>query len=268
VEEEILTYKPSLKIQTKRKSVIEALQTHKTPDLSVIIPAYNEEKTIGSIIKTIKKIVLAIGISHEIIVINDGSTDRTKEEAENTGANVINLKKNTGKANALIRGFEASKGKYVLTLDADGSHQENDIKKLIEEFFKKKVHMLIGSRFLNKIEVRFTSPTNIVGNKLFKYILLFISGKYITDSQSGLRIFSRTVLKSINCMSRGYEIESKITAETLGMGFKIGEIPINCKPRLYGSSCIKSWLDGTKITKTIIQSYFRGRRCLKENNRK
>ena len=265
MKEEINTYKTSLKIPYKKESVIKGIQSQEFPDLSIIIPAFNEEKTIGSVVTTIKKIMLSFGIFHEIIVINDGSTDRTKEEAEKLDIIVINLRENSGKGSALKSGFEASKGRFLLTVDADGSHQKDGIKQVIKEFFEKEVHMLIGSRFLNEVKVSFTSPINIVGNKIFKYLLLFISGKYLTDSQSGLRIFNRSVLNSINCKSEGYEIESEITAKTLGLGFKVKEVPIICKPRFFGSSHLNSLRDGLKITKTIVFSYFRGRKHLKKN---
>ncbi len=260
MEKEIQRGHPTLRILHKQKTIFEEAQKPESLDLSIIIPAYNEEKTISSIVQAIQDIVLPIGISYEIIIINDGSTDKTKELAKKSGEKVISLKKNVGKGNALRLGFIVSNGKNLLTVDADGSHQTNDIKKLIAVFFNSKGHMLIGSRFLNKVKYRFTSPTNIVGNKILKYLLFFISGEYITDTQSGLRIFNRTILNSINTTSKGYEIESEITAETLGMGFKVKEIPIECKPRFFGSSHLNTLIDGARIAKTIVLSYFLGRK--------
>ena len=225
---------------------MEKIHLTNTPDLSVIIPAYNEEKTIESAIKVVEKILLLSNISYEIIIINDGSTDLTKEKAEKLRVKVVNLKKNMGKGIALRTGFEVSSGMNILTIDADGAHQEDDIKRLIGVFFKKKTHMLIGSRFMNKPKYRFTSPINIVGNKIFKYLLLLISGEYITDSQSGLRIFSRNILSSINSISKGYEIEGELTAESIGMGFKVAEIPINIAAGEIFLTVISSILEAPK----------------------
>ncbi len=243
-----------------------------SPELSIIIPAYNEEKTISSIITAIKSVVISQGISHEIIVINDGSTDLTEKKARETEVGVINLINNVGKGNALRIGFIRSLGNNVMTVDADGSHHEDDIKRLIMTFFQNnqnKCQMLIGSRFIKKSKYQFTSSMNIVGNKIFKYLLLLISGVYITDSQSGLRIFDKRLLSFINSSSNGYEIESELTAEALGMGFHINEIAINCKPRVHGISHLNSFRDGFKIIKTIIYSYFLGRKklILIQNNR-
>lgn len=251
---------PTLRRTSKHRLIFEEVQKPISQDLSIIIPAYNEEKTIGSIIQTIKSIMRSIGLSHEIIIINDGSTDGTREEAEKSGEKVINFPTNTGKGNALRFGFKISNGKNLLTVDADGSHQKKDIENLILLYFDKQVHMLIGSRFLDKASYRFTSPTNIVGNKIFKYLLLLISGKYLTDSQSGLRIFNRNIINSLNTTSKGYEIESELTTESLGMGFKVEEIPIMCKPRFFGSTQLNTFLDGARIAKTIIHSYFLGRK--------
>lgn len=229
-------------------------------ELAIIIPAYNEEKTIGKVINDVKKATNLFGLSYEIIVVNDGSNDKTRMEVEKTKANLINLKYNMGKGFALRTGFNASKGLNILTVDADGSHMNADINHLLNEFFKSDVDMLIGSRFLYRPIKRFTSPINIVGNKIFKYLLFLLSGEIITDTQSGLRIFKRNLLDSINCNAKGYEIEAELTAESVSMGFKVKEIPISCKQRFYGVSHLNSILDGTIITKTLIKSYYFGRR--------
>lgn len=190
------------------------------------------------------------------MIINDGSTDSTRLEIENSGVKFIDLKQNMGKGNALRIGFEASKGKYLLTVDADGSHQDEDIKNVIVSFFNSNVHMLIGSRFMTKPKERFTSPTNIVGNKLFTILLFLISRKVVTDSQSGLRIFVKRILQNVSIQSNGYEIESELTAKTLGMGYCVDEIHIDCKPRKYGFSNLNSIKDGFKIFITLIRSYY------------
>lgn len=259
VLKEINRRKQTSKILYKHNAAFEEVPKQKSPDLSIIIPAYNEERTIGSVIKTIRNSVSSHKLLYEIIIINDGSTDRTKEEVEKTRETVIHLEKNLGKANALRIGFKASSGMNLLTMDADGSHQQEDINALIETYFNKGDHMIIGSRFMGKQKSRFTSSMNIVGNKIFKYVLFLLSGKYITDSQSGLRIFDRRVLRSIDLISKGYKIESELTAKMIGLGYKVSEIPINCRPRVYGKSNLNSILDGIKILKTIIHSYFLGR---------
>lgn len=248
-------------LTSRNTSVLEVKYNRKFSKLSIIIPAYNEEKTIRLTIDTVKRIVTSFDLKYEIIVINDGSYDLTKEEAERSGVQVISLRDNAGKANALRIGFKVSSGMNLLTIDADGSHQKEDIKALIETYYNNRVdHMVIGSRFLNKHLRRFTSPMNIVGNKIFKHVLFLISGVYITDPMSGLRIFDRRILRSIDLISKGYEIESEISAKLIGLGYKVSEISINCKPRIYGKSNLNSILDGIKILKTIILSYFWGRR--------
>ncbi|MFX0121947.1 MAG: glycosyltransferase family 2 protein [Promethearchaeota archaeon] len=266
MEKEILDSKSLKKLETKGEIIVEKQRSQGIPDLSIIIPAYNEEKTICSIATITKNIALTYGISHEIIIINDGSVDMTKEKAENCAEIVITLNENSGKGTALKRGFKASKGRSLLTIDADGSHQENDIKRVISEFFAEEVDMLIGSRFQKKVDVRFTSSMNIVGNKLFKYLIFLISGQHITDSLSGLRIFDRRVIQSMELISKDYEIESELTLKTIARNFRIIEIPITCKPRVFGSARLNSIIDGVKITKTIIYSYFNEKKRVRKSD--
>ena len=230
------------------------------PKLSVIIPAYNEEKTIKTVVKELKDVLERRNLSYEIVIINDGSTDLTKEEIIKTGERLIDLKENYGKGIALTIGFMASKGANILTIDSDGSHRKEDIELLIKTYFNHNVHMLIGSRFSFKPLIRFTSATNILGNRILNFLLFVISGKYVTDSQSGLRIFTRSILSFFKISSRGYEIESELTAKSLGLGFEVSEVPIMCKPRIFGSSNLNFIKDGFQNAKTLVISYFSARR--------
>ncbi|MFX0170584.1 MAG: glycosyltransferase family 2 protein [Candidatus Hodarchaeota archaeon] len=235
------------------------------PELSIIIPAYNEERTIGNLIEKITKTLSQLEKSTEIIVINDGSTDQTQLNAEKSGKRVINLEKNMGKATALRTGFRASSGSTILTIDADGSHCMEDLKKLIEEYYQRDVDMLIGSRFINSIGNQFTSPMKMVGNYIIKYILFLLSGNFFTDSLSGMRIFDRKIIDSFSLVSNGFEIESELTAKSIGAGFKVTEFPITIKPRAHGNSHLNSFKDGIRITSCIIRSYLKGKKLRKEN---
>lgn len=191
----------------------------------------------------------------EVIVVNDGSIDNTQYEAERANVTIINLKRNMGKAAALKIGFTNSQYRTILTIDADGSHQAPEIKEIIRNYYQNKVDMLIGSRFLNERKKRVTSPMNIVGNKISSLMLFFLFRQKITDPLSGLRIFRKEVIDLITIRSQGFEIESEITTKALIRGFKIKEIPISTKSRIYGPSHLNSLFDGFKIVKSIIFSY-------------
>jgi len=229
--------------------------------LSIIVPTYNEENTIESVVLSIEGCIKEIlGKSFEIIVVVDGATDNTLHIAKKTNAKVITLKENRGKGFALRVGFRAAKGSHFLTVDADGSHKSEDITKLICGYHHSKVDMLIGSRFFEKTKTRFTSCTNVVGNKIFGLILFLISGRKITDSQSGLRIFNRKLLSFLNLESVGYEVESELTAEVLGFGFQIEEIPIATIRRKFGKTHLNFFFDGIEILKTLVISYYKGKK--------
>lgn len=225
-----------------------------TPDtvVSVVIPAYNEEKTIGKVIEETLQVMDSLGIPYEIIVVDDGSTDHTKEVASKYKAIVLSNGKNQGKGYALRRGFQHSKGDIIITIDADGSHKPKDIPDLLHPLFNG-ADMVAGSRFLGNGK-DFTSKLHMLGNHIINMIIMVLTRKLITDSQTGLRAFKKEVLKSVALKSSGYEIETEITVKGLKNGFKFKEIPISCRKREYNISRLRIISDGLKILKTIISS--------------
>jgi len=220
--------------------------------VSVIIPAYNEQKTIGSIIEETTLIMDALGTPYEIIVVDDGSIDRTKEIACRYKATVIFNGKNQGKGYALRKGFQHAQGDIIITIDADGSHNPKEILDLINPLFNG-ADVVAGSRFLGR-DKNHTSKLHIVGNKLINMIIMIFTRKKITDSQTGLRAFKKEFLNKTNLQSCGYEIETEITVKSLKNGFTLKEIPISCERRKYNVSNLRILFDGFKILKTILTS--------------
>lgn len=223
--------------------------------VSLIIPAYNEEKTVGIVIKDTSEIMELYGLPYEIIVVNDCSTDHTELAASSTcKAMVITNKPNRGKGYCLRRAFEQAHGDIIVTLDSDGEHKPNEIPDLITPLFEGN-DIVAGSRFLdNKSAV--TSKINQLGNSLFNIAIMALTGQQVTDSQTGFRAFKRDVLQKLNLQSDGYEIESEITVKSLINGFKLKEVPITIERRKYNISKIKILSDGRKILSTIVQSSF------------
>lgn len=224
--------------------------------ISVVIPAFNEEETLESVIHRTRRTLDLMGNAHEIIVVDDGSTDQTCNIASKEGVTIVRNHRNGGKGRALKMGFDRCNGEVIVTIDADGSHQPEEVPKLISPIIKNEVDMVIGSRFNGQMEEKAVKTVNIIGNKLFNVFIFLLSGRRLTDSQSGFRAFSRDVLSNLNVRSKGYEIESEITVELIQKGFVIGEVPIKCTcaPR---NSRLRAFRDGCKILKTIISTYFR-----------
>jgi len=215
----------------------------------VIIPAYNEEKTIGEVLEKTLQVMEQLAKPYEVIVVDDGSTDRTRTEASKYKVTLLTNRKNRGKGYALRKGFKHAKGQIIITLDSDGSHDPKEIPKLIEPLYNG-IDIATGSRFINNKEV--TTKLNKLGNKIINAIIMTLTGKYITDSQTGFRAIKRKVLQKLNLKAQGYEIETEITVKGLKNGFKYVEIPINCKKRTDGCSKLRILQDGIKILKTIL----------------
>jgi glycosyltransferase involved in cell wall biosynthesis len=220
--------------------------------VSVIIPAYNEEKAIGNVIEETIQIMDSLGLPYEIIVVDDGSTDRTREVASRYKVRVLSNARNRGKGYALRRGFQHAQGDIIVTIDADGSHKPKEIPDLINPL-SNGIDIVAGSRFLGDGKDH-TSKLHLLGNHLINATIMVLTRKLVTDSQTGLRAFKREFLKKISLESCGYEIETEITVKGLKNGFKFQEIPISCRKRRYSVSKLRILSDGVRIFKTILKS--------------
>jgi glycosyltransferase involved in cell wall biosynthesis len=227
--------------------------------ISVVIPAYNEEKTIGDVIEETIRVMENLRLPYEIIVVDDGSTDRTREIASKYKATVLSNGRNRGKGYALRKGFRHAQGDIVVTLDADSSHNPKEIPDLINPLFNG-VDITAGSRFLGKTRDH-TSKLHIFGNHLINVLIMIMTRKMITDSQTGLRAFKKDFLKKITLESNGYEIETEITVKSLKNGFKLKEVPVSCKKRRHNVSKLKTLPDGFRILKAILKSAAKNNHC-------
>lgn len=220
--------------------------------VSIIIPAYNEEKTIGDVISETSSIMDGLQIPYEIIVVDDGSTDKTGQIASTYKAIVLSNEKNYGKGYSLRRAFQHASGDIIVTIDSDGEHKPKEIPDLIEPLFNG-TDIVAGSRFLGS-QGRATTHLNVIGNFLFNTAIMALTGKVVTDSQTGFRAVKRYVLDSLNLESDGYEIETEITVKGLRNGFSFKETPITVERRKYNVSKLKLLSDGTRILKTILKA--------------
>ena len=193
----------------------------------VIVPAYNEATVIADVIQTSKRAFAKIkGFDIDIVVINDGSRDETSSEAKKGGAIVVDHILNSGAGGATLTGLAyARKHKYDIaaTMDADGQHAPEDVVKGIKKIDKSPSGLLIGSRLIDSEGM---SKTKVLGNKGLSLITKVLFGVNVTDSQSGLRIYSRAAIEKLDWKTTGYEFCSEMIWRAKQLDIEIEEFPI------------------------------------------
>lgn len=222
------------------------------PAISIVIPAYNEEHTIGDMIEETLTVMDSLHIPYEIIVVDDGSTDNTRQVASAHKAIVLFNGKNRGKGYALRKGFEHAQGDIIVTIDADGSHSPKEIPDLVNPLFNG-TDITAGSRFLGTGKYS-TTRLKRLGNSIFNITIWTLTRKRVTDSQTGFRAIKKQVLQQLKLESLGYNIETEITVKGLRNGFTFQEKPIGCERRKHDASKLNVLHDGPSIFKTILKS--------------
>ncbi|MFW6129530.1 MAG: glycosyltransferase family 2 protein [Atribacterota bacterium] len=194
--------------------------------VSIIMPALNEEKTVGVCIDKAHTICKNIGISYEIIVSDNCSTDNTVEIAKEKGAIVVNqpLK---GYGAAYLKGFEEAKGEYIIIGDSDDSYDFLEIDKFINKL-DQGYDMVIGNRFGGEIEKgAMPFAHRYIGNPILTRVLNFFFGANISDAHCGMRGFRRDILPKLDLKTTGMEFASEMIIKAVQSDIKLTEIPIN-----------------------------------------
>lgn len=211
-------------------------------DTLVIIPAYNEERTIGSVAGS----VCALNPDYDVLVIDDGSTDNTAVEAQKTGATVVSLPIHAGGTAAVVSGYLAALRcgyKYLAKIDADGQHRPEDVRRIVEPVMNG-TDVCVGSRYLGKSNDHSDSVVKVAGRAFSSQLVNnFANGLGLTDVTSGLRAWNRHALESLvqTHLARGKFPDDSILwpVETLmahRIHLRIKEIPIEVLPRVHGKS--------------------------------
>lgn len=225
----------------------------KTERVCIIIPAYNEAKVVGVVVKNIKSALKKEGVLGDVVVINDGSKDATAEEARDNGAFVINHILNSGAGGATATGLSyANQNGYDIaaTMDADGQHDAKDVLKGIDELIKRDADLLIGSRLIDK---RGMSRVKVLGNKGLSFITYLLFRVNTTDSQSGLRIYSRRALEQLRWKTSGYEFCSEMIWRASQLGLTIDEYPIKAIYTEYSKAKGQNNWNAVNILKSLIK---------------
>jgi glycosyltransferase involved in cell wall biosynthesis len=192
--------------------------------ITVVIPAFNEELVIGSVVLKTCRVV------QKVIVVDDGSNDRTAEVARYAGAEVIRLDENRGKAHALLLGLRRARDlgcTAAVAFDGDGQHTTYDIPRVVQPVLDGKADLVIGSRFLAKKNG--VPAYRRLGQRALDIFSTIGSGHKSTDSQSGFRAFSKKAMENLDFPSIGYNIESDMIAHFSQRGLVIAEVPISVR---------------------------------------
>jgi len=226
------------------------------PKLSVIVPLYNEARTVEEALRR----VLATGLSMEIIVVDDGSTDGSPDVAEQFAAsrpNVILLRHETnrGKGAAVRTGIARARGQYTIVQDADLEYDPNDIAKLLATAEEKGLHVVYGSRILARMPCVY--QRYYWGGRLVSLAATILYGQRITDEPTCYKLFDTPLLQSLPLREDGFGFCAEATAMVCRLGKRIVEVPISYAPRSMAEGKKIRWTDGLRAIWLLLKHRFR-----------
>ncbi len=229
--------------------------------LSIIIPVYNEKKTIAKVIERVEKASLPTGFEREIIIINDGSTDGTREallpfESRHT----VVHQKNSGKGGASRAGFHLTKGDFVIIQDADLEQDPNDFTALLQPLLQNKADVVFGSRFMGKyLPRKLIMNIHYLMNRFYTIVCNILSGYHTTDMWTGYKMYTRHALDAFlpYLTSNGVEFEPEIQILLSKLDFRIMDVPISYTPRWYDEGKKMNWKQAVRSFYKMIGFAFR-----------
>lgn len=228
---------------------------HSMKHVTFLLPAYNEEQSIGPLLKDISKYPKS-----KVIVVDNNSKDKTADIAKKSGANVLRERKQ-GKAHAIKRGFVNIKSDFIVMLDADNTYDPQDAHKLVKPLMEGKADVVLGSRLLGQREKGSISRFNLVGNHLLSFFASVLFSR-VSDVCTGYWAFRRNVIDRLlqeGIDSDGFDLEVEMFSKISNNNFKVLEIPINYKNRM-DTPKLNGFNDGVKIFKRMLSYWIKTRR--------
>lgn len=219
----------------------------------IVLPAYNEALVIGEVIKNTLETVKSSSYNFTVLVVNDSSTDNTSEIAAQNGAIVIDHILNTGAGGATATGIKYAKMHDIdiaATMDSDGQHAIEDVVRGIIQLDRDGSDLLIGSRLIDSSGM---SKVKILGNKGLSFITYILFGVNSTDSQSGLRVYSRNAIENLRWKTSGYEFCSEMLWRAKELKMNIGEYPIQAIYTDYSKSKGQSNWNAVNIIASLLR---------------
>jgi glycosyltransferase involved in cell wall biosynthesis len=218
--------------------------------LSIVIPVFNERQTIRAIVEAVLAVPLN-GIEKELVIIDDSSTDGTREEltslaAEHPAMRVLHHEQNRGKGAALRTGFAAARGDIVLVQDADLEYDPRDYPKLIQPILEGKADVVFGSRFVGGESHRVLYFWHSLGNKFLTLLSNMFTDLNLTDMETCYKVFRGDVLRGLTVVENRFGFEPEITAKIAKLGCRVYEVGISYAGRTYNEGKKIGWRDGVR----------------------
>lgn len=220
--------------------------------VSVVVPVFNEERTI----EAIHSRIIQTGIPDEIIFVNDGSTDKSADILEKLTAQctmkVIHHPENNGKGFAIRTGVQAATGDVVILQDADLEYDPAEYERLLAPFRSSTVKVVYGARFTKRTPRAFYLP-HYLANRILTALTNLLFGSKLNDMETGHKVFTKELFTDLNITARGFEFEPEFTAKILKAGIGIFEVPISFNPRNYKQGKKIKFPDAVKAVLTLLK---------------
>ena len=225
--------------------------------LSVIVPVFNERNTVVEVVRRMRAVELPDGIEREIIVIDDGSTDGTRDVLRQLGDSTVRVlvhEGNRGKGAAVRTGLATATGDYVLIQDADLEYDPDDWPRLIAPVMRGRARVVYGSRFTG--ERRNMLLLHWIGNRMLSLVTNVLFNSTLSDMETCYKLVDRSLLNDLALRSDHFDIEPEITAKILKRGIRIYEVPISYMGREFEEGKKITWRDGFAALWTLVKFRF------------